>query len=91
MPYTRAELAAEVSRQTGKTIGYHDLPEAEYAGILGNFLPPELARTLADADAKAADGALDDSSHALSRLLGRPTTPLAAAVAAALKMAGQPA
>ncbi|CAN5710619.1 SDR family oxidoreductase [soil metagenome] len=84
IPYTRAELAAEVSKQVGKTIAYHDLPEAEYEKILASFLPPELARILADSETKAADGALNDTSHTLSRLIGRPTTPLADAVAAAL-------
>lgn len=87
IPYTRAELATEVSKQTGKTIAYHDLPEAEYEKILTNFLPPELARILADAEAKAAAGALDDQSHTLSRLIGRPSTLLADAVASALKAA----
>jgi NAD(P)H dehydrogenase (quinone) len=82
--YTRAELAAEVSKQTGKSIGYHDLPEAEFEKILGSFLPPELAHILADAEAKAAAGALDDNSHTLSKLIGRQTTSLADAVAAAL-------
>ena len=48
-------------------------------------MPPEnLADVLADADAKAADGDLYDDGHALSRLIGRPTTPMAASVAAAL-------
>jgi NAD(P)H dehydrogenase (quinone) len=84
IPYTRSELAAEVSRQTGKQIGYHNLPEAEYEKILANFLPAELAHILADAEAKAADGALDDNSRTLSRLIGRKTTTLAEAVAAAL-------
>lgn len=83
--FTRAELAQEVSRQTGKTVGYHDLPEAEYEKILASFLPPDLAKILADAEAKAANGALDDHSHTLSRLIGRATTPLAESVAAALK------
>jgi NAD(P)H dehydrogenase (quinone) len=86
--YTRAELAAEVSRQTGKTILYHDLPEAEYEKILAGFLPPDLARILADAEAKSVDGALDDRSHTLSRLIGRKTTSLADAVAEALKAIG---
>ncbi len=86
-PFTRAEFAAEVSRQTGRTVAYHDLPEAEYEKILASFLPPELARILADAEAKAADGALDDQSHTLSRLIGRKTTSLADAVAEALKAA----
>jgi NAD(P)H dehydrogenase (quinone) len=83
-PYTRAEFAAEVGDQTRKTIPYHDLPEAELEKILATFLPPELARILADADAKAAAGALDDHTHTLSSLIGRPTTSLKDAVAAAL-------
>ena len=83
--YTRAELALELSRQVGRTIAYHDLPEAEYENILASFLPPELARVLADAEAKASFGSLDEQSHTLSRLIGRQSTPLANAVATALK------
>ncbi len=75
-PYTRAELAAEVSRQTGKVIRYHNLSEAEYKTILSKFLPTVLADAIADAEAHAAQGALDDNSHTLSRLLGRQTTSL---------------
>ena len=83
--FTREDLAAEVSRQTGKTIGYHDLPEAEYEKILSGFLPPELAHILADSETNAAAGELDDQTHTLSRLIGRKTTPLAETVAEALK------
>ena len=32
--YTLAELAAEISRQSGKDIGYVNLPEAEYKNVL---------------------------------------------------------
>jgi len=83
--FTRAEFAAEVSKQTGKTIGYHDLPEQEYAAILATFLPHGMAPILADAEAKAANGALDDNSHTLSKLIGHPTAPFADAIADALK------
>jgi len=83
--FTRAELAAEVSKQSGKTIGYHDLPAQEYEKILATFLPHGLAPILADAEAHAADGALDDTSHTLSKLIGHPTEPLATTVANALK------
>jgi NAD(P)H dehydrogenase (quinone) len=83
--YTRAELAAEVSKLSGKPVVYQDLPEAEYAKILSSFLPPSLAHILADADAKAANGELDDTSHTLSTLIGRPTASLTDAVRAALK------
>jgi NAD(P)H dehydrogenase (quinone) len=84
-PYTRAELAAEVSRQTGKLIRYDNLSEADYKKVLSIFLPGELADAIADAEGHAAHGALDDSSRTLSRLLGRPTPSLAEAVASALR------
>lgn len=83
--YTMAEMAAEVSRVTGKTIPYQSLPEEVYAGILSSFgLPPAFAALLVDADVQASKGALYDDSRTLSRLIGRPTTPMAATVAAAL-------
>lgn len=83
--YTLADMAAEVSRQTGKTIGYNDLPPETYAGILQSFgLPEGFAHVLADSDVQAAKGALEDTSGTLSRLIGRPTTPMAQTVAAAL-------
>jgi NAD(P)H dehydrogenase (quinone) len=83
--YTLAELAAEISRQTGKTIPYRDLPAAEYRNLLLKAgLPEGLASGLASWDASAAHGALFDESRQLSRLIGRPTTPLAESVRAAL-------
>ena len=84
-PYTRAELAAEVSKQTGKVIGYRNLSQPEYQKALSALLPTIFAEVIADAEAHAAQGALDDHSHTLSRLIGRPTTSLAEAVASALK------
>ena len=85
-PYTLAELAAEVSRQTGKSLIYRNLPEAEYAAALEGFgLPKAVAALVADADTGAARGELDTDSDDLSRLLGRPTVTLEAAVAAALR------
>jgi NAD(P)H dehydrogenase (quinone) len=84
--YTLDELAAELSRQSGRTIPYRDLPEADYAAILaGHGLPPDLARAIAGWDAGASRGALFDDGHRLSALIGRPTTPLSVSVAAALK------
>ncbi len=83
--YTRSELAAEVSQQVGRTIGYHDLSQKEYETILAGFLPAGVAFILADAEAKAASGELDDPSHTLSGIIGRPTTPLKEAIANTLK------
>lgn len=83
--YSYADLAAEVSRQTGKTIPYNDLPPDAYAGILQSFgLPAGFAHVLADSDVQAGKGALQDDSRTLSRLIGRPTTAMSATVAAAL-------
>ncbi|MBA4339804.1 SDR family oxidoreductase [Hyphomonas sp.] len=84
--YSLADLAAELSRQTGRTLPYVNLPEAEYAKILAGLgLPTDLANGLAAWDVCASQGALCSEDKTLSRLLGRPTTPLHEAVATALK------
>jgi NAD(P)H dehydrogenase (quinone) len=84
--YTLAELAAEISRRSGKKIGYVDLPEAEYKNVLVKAgFPDAVAAMLADSDTGISKGALFDDGHQLSKLIGRPTTSLAAAVAAAMK------
>lgn len=84
-PYTRAELAKEVSKQTGEVVQYNNLSKSEYQAILSGFLPPILAESIADAEAHAAEGALDDNSRTLRRLLGRPTATLAEAVTYTLR------
>jgi NAD(P)H dehydrogenase (quinone) len=84
--YTLSDLAAEISRQTGKTISYIDLPEAEYAAALTSLGVPEgLAKAIAGWDVAVSQGALFDDSRQLSALIGRSTTPLSTAVAEALK------
>ena len=83
--YTLAELVAELNRQSGKAVTYQNLPQAEFeAALKGAGLPEGLAALLADSDAAAAQGALFDGGRQLSALIGRPTTPLAAAMKAAL-------
>lgn len=83
--YTLSEFAAEVSRQAAQPLPYTDLPEAQYkAALLQAGLPEFVAELLANADAAAAKGALFDDGQQLSRLIGRPTTPLAVSVAKAL-------
>jgi NAD(P)H dehydrogenase (quinone) len=83
--FTLAELAGEVSRQSGRTVEYRDIPEAEYAqALIGWGMPQVFARMLADADRGIARGELYTDSDALHRLIGRPTTPLAEAVREAL-------
>ena len=83
--FTLSEFAAEISRQSGKAIGYVNLPEAEYKkALLGAGLPEFVAELLANSDTGVSKGALFDEGHQLSKLIGRPTTPLAMAVKAAM-------
>ncbi|MDZ4310621.1 MAG: SDR family oxidoreductase [Cypionkella sp.] len=85
VPHTMADFAAEVSKQTGKAIPFNNLPKDTYAGILQSFgLPEAFAGILADSDDTSARGSLLDESHTLSKLIGRPTTPIAATIKAAL-------
>ena len=84
-PFTLAQLAAEISAQSGKEVRYVDLPEAEYAGALKKHGAPELmADMIAETDAAAAHGALHTASGDLTALTGRPAITLSAAVGAAL-------
>lgn len=84
--YTLAELAAEIARQSGRPVVYNNLTQADHAAALvGLGLPGPFADLLADSDAGAAQGALFDDSGQLSALIGRPTTPMATTVAAAIK------
>ena len=85
-PYTLTELAAEVSRQSGKPVAYQNLTPAEYQKALEGFgLPAPLPELLTDAEVGASAGELDGSSADMRSLTGRPTLTLAEAVGAALK------
>jgi len=84
--FTLAELAATISAAAGKQITYADLPADRLVEVLaGAGLPAELAEVLADADLGLSRGELFTGSGDLGRLIGRPTTPLADAVAGALR------
>lgn len=83
--YTLADLAAELSAQAGKPIPYMNIPETDYASALVKAgLPAGFAAAIASWDTGAAQGALFDDGHQLSRLIGRDTTPLSQSVKAAL-------
>lgn len=83
--YTLAGLAGEIAAQAGQPIAFHNLPQAEYRGILINAgLPEGLADLLAESDTGAAQGGLFDDSRQLGALIGRPTTSLADSVRSAL-------
>lgn len=83
--YTLKDLAAEISNQTGKNIPYKNLSEMEYVDVLkSSGLSEDLAQAIAGWDTGASKGALFDDSRVLSKLIGRPTTPLADTVKKAL-------
>jgi NAD(P)H dehydrogenase (quinone) len=84
--WTMDEFAAEVSRQAGKPVEYVNQNEADYAKVLeGAGLPPPVASMLASTSALSGHGELYDESQDLSRLSGRPTTPISETIAQALK------
>lgn len=79
--WTLSELAAELSKQSGKPMVYQNMSEADFAAALKSVgLPAGLADMLADSDVGASKGGLFDDSHTLSKLIGRPTTSLAESV-----------
>jgi NAD(P)H dehydrogenase (quinone) len=83
--WTLSDLAAEISRQTGKAIPYVDIPEADYAAALKQAgLPEGFADAIASWDVAASHGALFDNSGMLFRLIGRATTSLSQSVRQAL-------
>lgn len=87
--YTLTELAAEISRQSGKSVSYVNLSEAEYAATLASFGVPEaFAQVFAAWDAATEIGDLYEDGRALSKLTGKPTTPLTVAVAELVKGGG---
>lgn len=80
--YTLSELAAEISRQSGKDIPYNNLPEEQYASILGQVGVPEPWNDhIANWDVSVSQGDIYDDSRQLSKLIGRPTTPMPQTVA----------
>ncbi|HEX2921857.1 MAG TPA: SDR family oxidoreductase [Bacteroidales bacterium] len=83
--FTLSDLAAEVSRQIGRSIPYKNFSEAEYARVLESFnIPKDNANAIASWDVSASRGDLFDDSGQLSKLIGRPTTSLAESVRLAL-------
>ena len=84
--YTLHDLAAEVSKQSGKKIPYKNMTEGEYIEALKRFnVPGPLAEAIAGWDISASKDDLYDDSNQLSQLIGRPTTPLSESVREALK------
>ncbi|MDC2826356.1 SDR family oxidoreductase [Rodentibacter pneumotropicus] len=79
--WTLADLAAEISKQTGKDIPYVDLPAEDYSAALVQVgLDSGFAGLIAQWDVDASNGALFSEDKTLEKLLGRPTAGLDVAV-----------
>jgi NAD(P)H dehydrogenase (quinone) len=86
--FSLAELAQEISTAANQAVAYQDLPASDYAGLLAGFgVPQAFADILADSDLGIARGDLLVSGSDLRQLIGRPTTPMPAAVRSALAAA----
>ncbi|MFI7062809.1 SDR family oxidoreductase [Kribbella sp. NPDC050124] len=84
--WSLAEYAAELARQTGKDVAHNNVPGDVLLGILtGAGVPEPMAHILVDVDAAIERGLLAGRGSDLSRLIGRPTTPIADTIATALK------
>ena len=84
--WTMADFAAEVSKVAGKEVRYVNQSEAEYANTLESAgLPPPVAALLASTSYLASEGELENNDRQLSKLSGRPTTPIGETIRAALK------
>jgi len=84
--YTLTDLAAEISKQTGKTIPYQNVSVGDYAkGLASHGVPQPFADMIAGWEVPISQGALFDDSKTMSTLTGKPTTPFAETVKAILK------
>ena len=84
-PSGRSTFAAEASKQTGKPVVHTSVSAAEHKAILVKVgLPAGFAEILVGVDEAISRGALAGTPGDLSRLIGRPTTPIADTIAKAL-------
>ncbi|MCX4474558.1 SDR family oxidoreductase [Micromonospora sp. NBC_01655] len=83
--FTLTELAEKLSRQTGRAVGYTDLPQEKFAEVLaGAGVPEGFAAVLADSDRGLSRGELHVEGDDLAKLIGRRPTTLEEALRAAL-------
>jgi NAD(P)H dehydrogenase (quinone) len=76
--WTGTDFAATLSEVLGRDVRYESMSTEEHAAALrAAGLPDAAIGFVTGLDANIRDGLLDKSSDDLSRLLGRPTTPLA--------------
>lgn len=84
-PITMTDLAAAITRASGTRVTYRNVSSVELLTALQDVgFPDPYAGVLVALDEATARGELNTDSGDLQRLLGRPTTPLADVVKAAL-------
>jgi NAD(P)H dehydrogenase (quinone) len=90
--WTYEDLAAEISRVSGREVSYKNLTGEEYAAELKKSFgyPDEVAKFVAGMDVAISKDALFDDGHQLSKLIGRSTTPMPDAIAQVLRLQQSP-
>jgi NAD(P)H dehydrogenase (quinone) len=83
--WTQDDLAAAISQVTGTRVVYTSVDTKQHAAILKSAGLDDGAIGFVTAlDSNIKNGTLAETSGELSKLIGRPTTPLAQGLAAAL-------
>ena len=83
--FTLSEYAAAVSELSGKPVAYVDMSEDDYvAALVGAGVPEGFAKVLGNSDDGARNGWLFNDSKSISKLIGRPTTPISESIKKAL-------
>jgi len=86
--WTYEEYAAEVSRQLGKEVPVNRVPGEQHREILvGAGVPDPFAAILVGVEDAISRGLLAVQTGDLSKLIGRPTTPIAHSIAEGLQAA----
>jgi NAD(P)H dehydrogenase (quinone) len=84
--FTLTEYAAELSKQSGQDVAYNNLsPEVLTQVLTAAGIPAPFVPVLVDVDNAIERGLLAGRGTDLTTLIGRPTTPIADTIAAALK------
>lgn len=87
--WSLSDYATEISRQSGKQITYQQVADDQYRRILTDSGVPEaMLAVFTDTENAIARGELATTTGDLSRLIGRPTTPIATTIKTAIDMRG---
>ncbi|MBL1404654.1 MAG: NAD(P)-dependent oxidoreductase [Hyphomicrobiales bacterium] len=83
--FSRGDYAQTISKITGKKVNFQNLAQDAYkSALIEHGLPDAFADIIADSEAKAAKGSLENPSTDLAMLIGHPTTSLEDSIKAVL-------